>query len=357
MGNLFRRSAGWFAVLLLLHAGDALAATKKKKPAGTAATTQRTRPAEPDEDTPKTPSSSAKKKKKKPGGTTASRGRSMDEDQPANARGSRTASKTALVPVRPLANGELPLMAKGAIVLDAFTGQPLYEKNADEAQYPASTTKIMTALLVIEEGDLDHEVEVTEEDSKVGESSLNILPGEHYTRREMLYGLMLKSANDVAHALGRDNAGSAEAFAEKMTRRARELGATNTSFRNANGLHDVQHYTSPRDLALIARAAMQQPYFRQVVGTQKYLWKRPSGEQWQLTNHNRLLGVFPGTTGVKTGYTNPAQQVLVSACLRDCREVIAVVMHDGKPNNWEDSRLLLNYGFEKQPGAGPVPRF
>ena len=207
----------------------------------------------------------------------------------------------------------------------------------------------MTALLVIEEGDLDRQVEVTLEDSKVGESSLEIKPGQLYTRRQMLYGLMLKSANDVAHALGRDNAGSIEAFAEKMTRRARELGATNTSFRNPNGLHDPNHYISPRDMALIARAAMDQPFFRQVVSTRDYNWIAADTGPRPLTNHNRLLGKFPGCTGVKTGYTIPAQQVLVSAALRGNREVIAVVMHTNRPGIWDDSMLLLSYGLDHPP--------
>lgn len=275
---------------------------------------------------------------------------------PAPTLSSRAASPTPRAG-RQLAEGELPILSKGAIVVDAYTGKPLYEKSADEALYPASTTKIMTALLVIEAGDLDREIEVTEEDSKVGESSLSLLPGERYTRRQMLFGLMLKSANDVAHALGRDNAGTAEAFAEKMTLRARELGATNTSFRNANGLHHPQHYTSARDLAAIARAAMSQPYFRRVVSTQRYMWQRSTGELWALSNHNRLLGQFPGCTGVKTGYTNPSQQVLVSAAVRDRREVIAVTMKGQKPANWEDSKLLLSFALERQPGAEPVRRF
>jgi len=115
----------------------------------------------------------------------------------------------------PTAPGELPLFAAGAIVIDAFTGQTLYEKNSDQPQFPASTTKIMTALLVIEAGDLDRPVTVTLEDSRVGESSLDLKEGQTYTRRQMLYGLMLKSANDVAHALGRDNAGSIEEFANQ----------------------------------------------------------------------------------------------------------------------------------------------
>ena len=249
--------------------------------------------------------------------------------------------------------GELPLYAVGAIVIDGFTGETLYEKNADAPQFPASTTKIMTALLVIEEGDLDHQVEVTLDDSKVGESSLEIKPGQLYTRRQMLFGLMLKSANDVAHALGRDNAGSIEAFAEKMTRRAKELGATNTNFRNPNGLHDPNHYISPRDLAMVARAAMQQPYFREIVGTKNFTWNAADTGPRPLTNHNRLLlGMYPGCTGVKTGYTIPAQQVLVSSAMRGNREVIAVVMHDNKPGIWNDSMLLLSYGLDHPPGSG-----
>ncbi len=245
----------------------------------------------------------------------------------------------------------LPLAARGAIVIDAQTGASLYEKNADEPQFPASTTKIMTALLVIEAGDLDREVECTLEDSKVGESSLSLKAGQRYTRRQMLYGLMLKSANDVAHALGRDNAGSAAAFCEKMTRRAAELGAKSTNFTNANGLHHRLHYCSPRDLAIIARAAMQQPYFRQLVSTRSYDWPSAEGPPRLLPNRNRLFQSFPGCTGVKTGYTNPAQQCLVSAALRDGREVIAVVLHTDRPGIWEDSILLLSYGFRFPPVA------
>jgi D-alanyl-D-alanine carboxypeptidase (penicillin-binding protein 5/6) len=249
--------------------------------------------------------------------------------------------------VQPGPNGALPLAAWGAIVLDGLTGEVLYESNADAPQYPASTTKIMTALLVIENGDLDHEVECDLEDSKVGESSLELKPGQRFTRRQMLYGLMLKSANDVAHALGRDNAGSIEAFAEKMNRRAKELGALNTHFANPNGLHNPDHYTTPRDLACIARAAMQQPFFREVVGTREYNWTMSNGAIDPLKNHNHLLERYPGCTGVKTGYTYPAQQVLVSAAMRGSHEVISVVMHTDKPGIWNDSMLLLSYGLDR----------
>jgi serine-type D-Ala-D-Ala carboxypeptidase (penicillin-binding protein 5/6) len=254
-----------------------------------------------------------------------------------------------------LQEGEIPLKADGAIVLDGATGRTLYEKNADVPQFPASTTKIMTALLIIEAGELDRQVVVTPEDAKVGESSLEIKPGESYSRRQMLFGLMLKSANDVAHALGRDNAGSLEVFALKMTQRARELGAVNTSFKNPHGLHDLQHFTTPRDLAIIARAAMQQPFFRQVVSTVRFPWVRATAtpEVWELANHNRLLTHFDGCTGVKTGYTYPAQHTLVTAALRDRREVIAVVMHDGKLEKWEDAMLLLTFGLDHPPAPTP----
>lgn len=257
-----------------------------------------------------------------------------------------------------LAEGELPLKADGAIVLDGLTGKALYEKNADAPQYPASTTKVMTALLVIEAGDLDREIEIGPEEAAVGESSLNVKVGERYTRREMLYGLMLKSANDVAHALGRDNAGSIDAFALKMTARAKELGAPSTSFRNPHGLHHPQHFTTPRDLATIGRAAMQQPFFRKVVSTVRYTWTRPGTppQTTILLNHNRLLTTFEGSTGVKTGFTRPAMHTLVSAALQGRREVIAAVMHDGKTEKWEDSKLLLTYGLDRSPEA-VTPQF
>src|ERR1700738_921 len=184
-------------------------------------------------------------------------------------------------------------------------------------------------------------------DTKVEPTKLDLQFGEQYTRRQLLYGLMLKSANDVAMALARDNAGSVEAFAEKMTRRATELGATNSHFANPNGLHDPAHYTTAHDLALIARAAMEQPFFRQLVSTIYYTWKSPKGVVYQLRNHNRLLRHFAGCNGLKTGYTRAAQQVLVSSALREGHEVISVVLHTDKPGIWEDSKALLTYGLIK----------
>ena len=239
------------------------------------------------------------------------------------------------------------VFAESAAVIDSYTGEFLFLKNENDIQYPASSTKILTALLVIEAGNLDQPVTVDLSDTKVEPTKLDLQPGEQYTRRQLIYGLMLKSANDVAMALARDNAGSIEAFAEKMDRRAAELGATNSHFANPNGLHDPSHYTTAHDLALIARAAMQQPFFRQVVGTIYYTWKSPKGVVYQLRNHNRLLRHFAGCNGLKTGYTRAAQQVLVSSALREGHEVISVVLHTNKPGIWDDSKALLTYGLIK----------
>ena len=252
-----------------------------------------------------------------------------------------------------LANGQLALAAHGATVIDALTGEPLYEKNATERFYPASTTKILTALLVIEAGDLDREVVITPEDVHVEPSAIGFRPGERYTRRELLYALMLKSANDAAQALARDNAGGIPEFAEKMTQRAASLGATQSHFANPHGLPNPDHYTTPHDLALIARVAMQQPFFRQVVGTVSHPWVTAQGVVVPLQNHNKLLWCppwkFEGCTGLKTGYTVAAQQVLVSSALRNHREVISVVMHSDKPGIWVDSKALLAYGLAHLP--------
>jgi D-alanyl-D-alanine carboxypeptidase (penicillin-binding protein 5/6) len=250
--------------------------------------------------------------------------------------------KPAPAPAPPTASDdEMQLAASGAIALDAISGDTVYAKNADSRHYPASTTKIMTALIVIEAGSLEQEVEIAKSDRQVGESSLDLVQGERFSREQLLYGLMLKSANDVAHALGRDNAGSIEEFASKMNSRARELGCVSTHFMNPHGLHHSEHYTSPRDLGLIARAAMQQPLFRRIVSTREALWNSATSGERTLWNHNHLLKSFPGCCGVKTGYTSPAQQVLVSAAVRDGREAIAVVMHSNKPGIWEDSKKLL----------------
>jgi D-alanyl-D-alanine carboxypeptidase (penicillin-binding protein 5/6) len=242
---------------------------------------------------------------------------------------------------------DLPLAAQSAALVDSYSGEFLYTKNPDAKQYPASSTKILTALIVIEAGNLDQLVTVAPEDTKVEPSSLDLKPGQQFTRRQLLFGMLLKSANDVAMCLARDNAGSVPAFAEKMDLRAAELGATNSHFVNPHGLHDPNHYTTAHDLVLIARAAMQQPLFRQIVSTIYYTWRTPTGQVDELRNHNRLLRHFAGCNGLKTGYTRAAQQVLVSSALRGGHEVISVVLHTDKPGIWVDSKTLLAYGLIK----------
>ena len=253
----------------------------------------------------------------------------------------------------PLAPGELPLAAKSAIVIDTKTGDVLYEKAPDEMHYPASTTKILTALLVIEEGDLDKVVVIEPADTKVEASALEFKPGEEYTRRQLLFALLLKSANDVAMALARDSAGSVAAFAEKMNRRAEALGAQSSHFTNPHGLHDPHHFTTARDLSLIARFAMQNPLFREIIITPQFGMTR--GAEWVIIkNHNRLLGMLPGCIGVKTGYTRASQQVLVSSAIREGREAISVIMHSDKPGIWTDSKTLLEHAFEKLGVPPPI---
>ena len=247
----------------------------------------------------------------------------------------------------PLFGQGLTVIAQSAAVVDSYNGDILFAKNENARQYPASSTKILTALIVIESGDLDRLVTVELADTKVEPSSLGLKPGEQYTRRQMLYGLLLKSANDVAMALARDNAGSVAAFAEKMNLRAAQLGATSSHFVNPHGLHDPNHYTTAHDLVLVGRAAMQQPLFREIVSTIYFTWKSPSGQVDQLRNHNRLLRHFAGCNGLKTGYTRIAQQVLVSSALRGGHEVISVVLHTDKPGIWNDSKALLSYGLVK----------
>ncbi len=267
---------------------------------------------------------------------------------------SKPAQKATPTPTpTPLASGELPLAAKSAILLDAKTGDVLYEKAPDDLQYPASATKILTALLVLEAGNLDQKLTVQLEDTKVEPSALEFKPGEEYTRRDLLFVLLLKSANDVALALARDNAGSVKEFAEKMNKRAEALGAKASHFTNPHGLHDPRHFTTARDLALIARFAMQQPLFREIVATPEFGIMR-GDEKVLMKNHNKLLGMFAGCIGVKTGYTRASQQVLVSCAIRGGCEAISVIMHSDKPGIWNDSKTLLEHAFEKL-GAGPPP--
>ncbi len=250
-----------------------------------------------------------------------------------------------------------PVIARSAILLDCFSGSVLYDKASRGRFYPASTTKILTALLIIEQGSLDREVLIDPSDTRVEPSIIGLKAGERVTRRALLQAMMMKSANDASIALARDNAGSVAAFARRMNRRAASLGAMSSNFVNPHGLHDPAHYSTAYDLALITRAALDRPLFRVLVTEPRIEWTgRQGGEPVALRNRNRLLLTFEGCTGVKTGYTRAAGQVLVSSALRNGTELISVVLQTSNQGIWSDSEALLAYGFRrfggKQTGGG-----
>ncbi len=228
--------------------------------------------------------------------------------------------------------------AKSALVLDAGTGQVLYEKSADEKSLIASTTKIMTGLLIAEHCDPEATVTIPPEAAGVEGSSLYLKAGEERTVEELLYGLMLHSGNDAAAALALHLDGSVEAFAARMNQRAHELGLTATHFANPHGLDSEENYSTARDLACLAAHALQNDLFRQVCSARSY-----TGDTHSYVNHNKLLWQYPGCIGVKTGYTKAAGRILVSAAEKDGRRLVCVTI--SAPDDWRDHKKLLDYGF------------
>lgn len=236
--------------------------------------------------------------------------------------------------------GAPALSAKRAILLDAESGRVLYEKDADEKSLIASTTKIMTGLLVCEHGALDEPFEVPAAAVGIEGSSMYLKAGEQVTPRTLLYGMMLRSGNDAATALAIYIAGSCEAFAARMNARAQALGLAHTRFANPHGLDSEENYSTARDLAALTREALKNETFREVVST-----KTVTMAERCLTNHNKLLWRYDGAIGVKTGYTKAAGRILVSAAERDGRTLIAVTICD--PDDWRDHARLLDYGFSQ----------
>lgn len=232
--------------------------------------------------------------------------------------------------------------AKSAILLDAQSGRVLYEKNADERSLIASTTKIMTALLVCEAGGLDREVTVPPEAAGVEGSSLYLKAGERITVRTLLYGMMLRSGNDAAVALAVEQAGSVAAFVEKMNEKAAQLGLSDTHFENPNGLDASEHYATARDLAKLCRAAMENETFRAVVSCKSY-----TAEGRSFTNHNKLLWRVEGADGIKTGYTKKAGRILAGSARRGEQRLICVTICD--PDDWREQQELFSYGFSRYP--------
>ncbi|MBO4854549.1 MAG: D-alanyl-D-alanine carboxypeptidase [Oscillospiraceae bacterium] len=235
----------------------------------------------------------------------------------------------------------LELSAVSAILMDADTGEVLYEKNADRQMLIASTTKIMTALVALEDCHLQDTVTVKQQHMAEG-SSMYLKPGEKVTVEALLYGLLLCSGNDAALALADHCGGSVARFVARMNEKAAELGMTGTSFANPNGLDDALHYSTARDMARLARCAVSDPTFVRLCSTVSV-----TVEGRTMTNHNRLLRSIDGCIGMKTGYTKAAGRTLVSAARRDGRCLVAVTLQDG--NDWADHTALYNYGFGAKP--------
>ena len=238
------------------------------------------------------------------------------------------------------------IRASSAILVDAATGQVLYERNADQRREPASTTKIMTAILLIERCPLDEVITASKRAQDTGGSSLNLTAGERLTARDLLYSILLRSANDSCVAVAERVAGAESKFAELMTARAHQLGATNTQFRNSNGLHDPGHYTTARDLATLARYACTLPVFNEVTRSKYHTIARSSNSRdVVLRNHAKILWKFPGADGIKTGYTSPAGHCFVGSATRGGWRLISVVMNS--PDIVGETSALLQYGFDR----------
>ena len=235
--------------------------------------------------------------------------------------------------------------AASVIVVDANTGKILYEKNADQIRPPASTQKLLTALIVAESGFLDRPVTVQPTDTMADPVKLNIKAGDTYQRIDLLRALLVKSPNDVARCLARDNAGSIEAFAETMNRRAQQLGAVHSHFVNPNGLPVPGQYSSARDLSLIARAAYANSTIRSIVCLPQLVFRYANGRTRELENTNKLLRRLPYCNGMKTGYTDAAGKCLIASGSRAGREVIVVVLGDSSSRVWRDASALLSWGL------------
>ncbi|MBR3955165.1 MAG: D-alanyl-D-alanine carboxypeptidase [Clostridia bacterium] len=238
----------------------------------------------------------------------------------------------------------LQVSAKSAVLICADTGQIIYEHNAQEKLSMASTTKIMTALLAIENLSPQAEISIGNEVLNVDGTSLGLKPGDRIRVYDLLVGLMLSSGNDAANAVAVAVSGSMGAFADLMNRRAVQIGMQGTSFVTPSGLDDENHYSTAYDMALLTREALQNEVFADIVSKYTATIHIGSKKIW-LKNHNRLLQSYNGLIGVKTGFTKKSGRCLVTAAERDGVRLIAVTLK--APDDWNDHRALLDYGFSE----------
>lgn len=254
------------------------------------------------------------------------------------------------------------ITAESAILINADTGEVLYEKNSDEKRAMASTTKIMTAILTLEAGQLDKRFTVDSMAIRVEGTSMGLQEGDIVTRRALCYGMLLPSGNDAANAAAVNISGSISAFAEKMNQKAAEIGMNDTHFVTPSGLDADGHYTTAYDMALLTRYALKNEEFRKICGlsSASLEYGNPPYKR-TLYNSNKLLYQYDGCIGVKTGFTDNARRCLVSAAERDGVTLIAVTLN--APDDWNDHSEMLDYGFsllepmEVMPESFTIPVF
>ncbi|MFD2257770.1 D-alanyl-D-alanine carboxypeptidase family protein [Luteolibacter algae] len=239
------------------------------------------------------------------------------------------------------------VVAESVLIVDIASGRNLYAKNADSVRAVASTQKLITALCVLDAGNIDQVVTISSYDTRCEPTKLYLKPGEKYTRRELLKVLMVKSANDVARALARDIGGSVEGFSDLMNRKAAQLGMKNSHFVNPHGLTEPNQYSTARDMAIAARAAYRSPLLRSFVATKSFVFRYNDGRTRTIENTNKLLKTVDYCDGMKTGTTNAAGRCLIATGTLNGRSVICVVLKSNTPNIWKDSEKLMRWALER----------
>ncbi len=239
----------------------------------------------------------------------------------------------------------MDVSAKSAYALEWDSKDTVFEKNANVKMSMASTTKIMTAIVVIENAQLEKKVTITSQMVGIEGSSIYLKEGETLTIEELLYALLLESANDAAVALAISVSGSVCDFVDMMNKKAQELELSSTHFTNPHGLDNEEHYTTAKELALLAHYAMNNPVFYDIVSTYKKVIPLGDDGSRVLINHNKLLRSYDGATGVKTGFTKKSGRCLVSCAEVDGVRIIAVTLN--APSDWDDHKKMLNLGFEQ----------
>ena len=242
------------------------------------------------------------------------------------------------------------LNAKAACLIDADSGMVLFAKNADEKLPMASTTKIMTALIALESSDLSDTITFSAHAASMPDVQLNAMSGEQFTLRDLLYSLLLESHNDTAVAIAEHVSGSTEAFADKMNEKAAELGLSSTHFVTPNGLDADEHYTTAKELCLIASYALQNQTFCKIIRTPAHSFaNRTNTKQYHVTNHDAFLTNYAGAIGIKTGFTGNAGYCFCGAAKRGGITLISSVLACGWPPHktykWTDTKKLMDYGF------------